>query len=410
MSDKLPFKRAFSAIGGSAGMALTSLVLAIFLLQKGTIEEYGLFAFLLVTQALANGISNALLGSPLLIALSENTPESRNKISSFIFVNLFISLVFSGVQALIVFSFVDSMPIALVYAVSAFFTTLRWFGRAYLNNSHQHSRVVISDAIYSVVSLIIAVILYISDSVSLYNFGLLTASAALLALPFLGVNYIKMQFFSTLNAGFHGFFEGFQQQGRYALVGVLTTEGTQNSHSYIVTLLLGPAAFAPIAAAALLFRPVMVVLNSLAQIERPRLRGLLIAQRFSEAKASLNRFQKINLVFWFLNSLAAGVLLVFFMDLYWKDFTTQSALIYSTVLISLVRISRSVSSTFNVYLQAADRFKELSWVSVKSSLITIPAVYFLVLFFEPSFSLLGLLLGELLSLIFLMKLCRSIGV
>ena len=81
MSNKLPFKRAVAAIGGSAGMALTSLVLALCLMQKASLEDYGLFAFLLVTQALANGVSNAVLGSPLLIALNDNSNIKINLIN-----------------------------------------------------------------------------------------------------------------------------------------------------------------------------------------------------------------------------------------------------------------------------------------------------------------------------------------
>ncbi|WP_434931611.1 hypothetical protein ACRWQM_06365 [Shewanella sp. HL-SH5] len=408
MSDKLPFKRALAAIGGSAGLALTSLVMALCLIQKGSVEEYGLFAFLLVTQALANGISNAILGSPSLIALSENTPQAAQKVRSFMLVNLFLSCIFAALQAAIVLSFVDSIGIALVYAASAFITTLRWFGRAYCNNSHQHSKVVKSDALYSLVSLTAAVTIFFAGNVSLFSFGLVTAAAAVLALPALGFDYLKLQFVSAFNAGLYGFVQGFQQQGKHALLGVLTTEGTLNSHSYLVTLLLGPAAFAPIAAAALLFRPVIVVLNSLTQIERPRLRSMLAVHRFEDAKKSLSRFRLINIAFWLLNCIVALVVLLFFINIYWKDALSQPALIWAAIFISLIRLSRSVSSPFNVFLQAADKFKDLSLVSVKSSLLAVPLVYVSLLVFTPSFSLLGILLGELFALCLLLRLYRRV--
>ncbi|MCI2285474.1 hypothetical protein L3081_21350 [Colwellia sp. MSW7] len=63
------YKRILAAISGSAGVALSSLVLALMLMQKGSAEDYGIFSFMLVAQALFNGISNALLGTPLLIVL-----------------------------------------------------------------------------------------------------------------------------------------------------------------------------------------------------------------------------------------------------------------------------------------------------------------------------------------------------
>ncbi|MEH8018597.1 hypothetical protein MN202_15240 [Rheinheimera muenzenbergensis] len=384
------------------------MVLALCLMQKGSAEEYGLFAFLLVTQALANGISNALLGSPVLIALSENTPQAAQSIRSFMLANLLLSFLFAAVQAVIVLSFVNSIDIALVYAISAFTTTLRWFARAYCNNNHQHSKVVTSDALYSLVSLTAAVTLYLTSNVSLFSFGLITAAAAVLALPALGADYAKLQFVRAFKANLKGFVQGFQRQGKHALVGVISTEGTLNSHSYLVTILFGPAGFAPIAAAALLFRPVMVVLNSLTQIERPRLRSMLVENQFEEAKASLSRFRVINMVFWLLNSLAAAVVLIFFINIYWKDALSQPALIYAAIFISLIRLSRSVSSPFSVFLQAADKFKDLSLVTVKSSLLTIPLVYVSLLVFAPSFSLLGILLGELFALCLLFRLYRRV--
>ncbi|GAA0670957.1 hypothetical protein [Rheinheimera tangshanensis] len=409
MTDKLPFKTAFAAIGSSAGMALTSLVLALCLIQKGSVADYGLFAFLLVTQALATGISNALLGSPLLIALSENnTSQASEKIRSFMLANLLLSLLFSLIQAAILLSFVYSIAMALVYAFSAFITTLRWFGRAYCNNSHQHDRVVASDALYSLCSLSAAAILYFTEDVSLFSFGLITATAAILAFPALGINYARLQFISSLTAGLRGFIQGFQQQGKHALVGVLTTEGTLNSHSYLVTLILGPTAFAPIAAASLLFRPVMVVLNSLTQIEKPRIRKLILDSKVFAIEYSLRRFKMLNLLFWSINSIFVIFLLSLFFDVYWKEEHSKSDLVWAAVFFSLIRLSRCISTTYNVYMQAADKFKELSLITIKSSFLTVPLVYVSLLIFEPSFSLAGILLGELFALLLLVRLYQRV--
>lgn len=412
MSSKLPFKRAIAALGGSAGMALTSLVLALCLMQQATVEAYGLFAFLLITQALANGFSNALLGSPLLIALSEaENPNNRSaiaKVQSFMLANLVLCALFAGVQAWIVYSFTNDQLLSVIYAFSALITTLRWFGRSYCNNSHQHSNVVISDASYSLISLFGASILFFTGNVSLVSFGILTTLAAFLATPLLGAAYLIPQFTSSFSAGLSGFFDGWHKQGKHALLGVLTTEGTLNSHSYMVTFLFGPAAFAPIAAAGLLFRPVMVVLTSLTQIERPRLRQLLVKGLVTEAKRSLGRYRLVNTAFWLLNCIVAAIVLISFLDLYWKDAQTSEALIWAALLFALIRGSRSLSSTFSVFLQAADQFKSLSLITVKTSLLTIPLVFISLKMFEPSFSLLGVLVGELVAFYLLVRLYRGV--
>lgn len=412
MSTKLPFKRAIAAIGGSAGMALTSLVLALCLMQQDSVEAYGLFAFLLIIQALANGFSNAMLGSPLLIAQSEledsDNDDAKTKVPSFMLANLLHCLVFAVIQASIVYSFTKAPWLSSIYAFSAFITTLRWFGRSYCNNSHQHSKVVISDAWYSAISLVGACALYFTQNVSLESFGILTAAAALLATPLLGSRYLKPQFTSAFRADLRGFWEGWNKQGKHALVGVLTTEGTLNSHSYMVTFFFGPAAFAPIAAAGLLFRPVMVVLTSLTQIERPRLRQLLSKGFVAEAKVSLIRYRVVNSVFWFLNCIIAATILLFFIDVYWKDSQSVHALLWAVLLFALIRGSRSLSSTYSVFLQAADQFKALSLVTVKTSLLTIPLVFILLQLFEPSFSLIGILMGELVAFSLLVRLYNGL--
>ncbi len=412
MSSKLPFKRAIAAIGGSAGMALTSLVLALCLMQKGTIEEYGLFAFLLVTQALANGFSNAMLGSPLLIVLSEaeknNSVTAIHKVSSFMLANLLLCLTFAVVQAGIVWSFTQDPALTLIYAFSAFITTLRWFGRSYCNNSHQPGRVVFSDAGYTLASLCLAAWMFFIDNVSLHSFGVLTAVAAVIALPLLGRDFTTIQFIKVFGANIAGFIEGWHKQGKHALLGVLTTEGTLNSHSYMITLFFGPAAFAPIAAAALLFRPVMVVLTSLAQIERPRLRQLLATKQVFEAKASLLRYRSINSGFWFINCVLAALVLLFLLDFYWQDVNSTSTLILAAVFFALIQGSRAISSTYNVFLQAADKFKVLSLVTLKTSLLTIPLVFLMLQFFEPVFSLIGIFAGELVVFALLVRLYNGV--
>jgi O-antigen/teichoic acid export membrane protein len=404
MSSKLPFKRAFAAIGGSAGMALTSLVLALCLMQKGSVEEYGLFAFLLVTQALANGVSNAVLGAPLLIALNDNSKERADRVLSFMSANLIICLIFSGIQSFFAFYYSGSTVVSLVYACSAFSTTLRWFGRSYCNNNHQHSKVVVSDAVYSLLSLCGAVILFFVDMVSLASFGALTALIAIFATPLLGGEYLKKQFLNIFSSRLTGFFEGYKHQGKYALIGVLSTEATANAHSYLVTLMLGPKAFAPLAAAMLLFRPVNVVYSSLMQIERPRLRQLISNDKQQEAKKSLRRFFYLNILSWLANLILVIVVLKFFGDLYWNDTATFNILETAAYILALITFCRAFKIPISVLIQAFDRFKSLSTITLKSCIVSLPLVYLSILYLDQSISLLGVLVGDMLALLLLIRL------
>ncbi|MBN7820224.1 lipopolysaccharide biosynthesis protein [Bowmanella yangjiangensis] len=398
MSSKLPFKRALAAIGGSAGMALSSLVLALCLMQKGAVEEYGLFAFLLITQALANGVSNAILGAPLLIALNESTSVNNERVRSFMLANLALCMVFACVQASFAWLYSESGVIALVYTFSGFATTLRWFGRSYCNNCHQHQRVVYSDAIYSVLCLSGAAVLYLSDWVDLYSFGLLTAVSAIFALFMLGAEYFQKQFTALFSASLDGFLKGYRAQGKHALIGVVSTEATVNAHSYLVTFLLGPKAFAPLAAATLLFRPANVVFSSLMQIERPRLRKLIAGHQTVEARKSLKRFYTISISFWLANSVAAALLLSLYPALYWSDSSSLSVLFVAAGLMSLIVLVRALRNPVSVFLQAQDRFKTLANITLFACAVTIPLVYILLVNLGVAPSLFGVLVGDLIAL------------
>ena len=56
----------------------------------------------------------------------------------------------------------------------------------------------------------------------------------------------------------------------------MTVEVTTNIHQYLIVLLQGAAALAPVAAAGLFLRPMTLVQTSLAQIERPRLAAVVV--------------------------------------------------------------------------------------------------------------------------------------
>jgi len=376
-------------------------------MQQDTTEAYGLFAFLLITQALANGISNAVLGAPLLIVLSEEEYARDRKVSSFMQANLLLCVIFSVVQGLVAWLYTSSTESFVVYAISGFLVTLRWFGRSYCNNNQQHAQVVKSDATFSLLTLIGTIGLFYFNKSGLNAFGALIAICSAVAIPQLGKEYLKLQIFGAARSNSKAFIEGYRKQGKYALVGVLSTEATLNAHSYLITTLLGPAAFAPIAAAALLFRPISLVLSSLSQVERPRLRRLIANRQADIAKSSLTRFTFINIGFWLGNVVAAALVITFFIEEYWKDAETQMVLVNAVFIYTFINLAKSFRNPLSVYLQSNDEFKSLGLVTVSSALLTVPLVYFLIIQKGVTYSLLGILIGELFAMLLMFLLCTK---
>ncbi|MCI2285475.1 hypothetical protein L3081_21355 [Colwellia sp. MSW7] len=238
---------------------------------------------------------------------------------------------------------------------------------------------------------------------NLYSLAILVAISAFIACGFLGLDYI-LKIGRGITAGFSGFFEGFKQQGRYALVGVLTTDATANSHVYLVTFMLGPEAYAPLAAARLLFRPISVVFQSITQVERPKVRKLILEGKIKVAQSHLKKGRDVTLVAWGINTLVCVCVLSFFLDYYWRSDTGHHALIIATILIGLINLIKSIRNPLSLYLQAVDKFKPLSLITIKSAIVTIPTVFFCLQLWGGAYSLIGVLVGELITFLLLKKL------
>lgn len=421
MADRLSMRRAIGAVGGSAGTALTNLLHGLAIMQMCSQREYGIFAFMLVTQALFTGLSNALLGSPALIELSANDgPERNQRMKSYLRVNLLLSLIAGLIQASIAWGMDAPIHTSIAFGCSGLFTTLRWFGRAYGNNTHAHHRVVASDAVYAVVGLSGIALLFATHSIGLLQTAWLNAGAAFLALFALPHAYRRLQWealFTMIGgdkersgsghqnptrSAWAPFREGFKRQGQHAIVGVVTTEATANAHPYLVTLLLGSEAFAPLAAAMLLFRPLAVVNMSLTQVERPRLRKLIHQGRAAEAQQSLKRFRLLNLTAWLGNSLLAGGILLFAAGYYWKEQSSMPIFQSSLCMLMLIRLLSTVRAPNSVLWQAHDRFRALSRFTLYSALITVPTTALLAYFLGAEASLIGIFAGESVLLYLIM--------
>src|SRR3546814_21018525 len=97
-----------------------------------------------------------------------------------------------------------------------------------------------------------------------------------------------------------------------------STEVTSNSHSYIVTLLAGPTAFAPIAVGMLFFRPVNVCITALTQLERPRMTRAVARGDHDAAIRSERVFMAALVMLWLATCAVAAIALYAFPGLILK--------------------------------------------------------------------------------------------
>lgn len=183
------------------------------------------------------------------------------------------------------------------------------------------------------------------------------------------------------------------RRSRWALLGVITTEATANAHVYIITLLQGPAAFAPIAASALLMRPVNVAQNALSDFERPQMAGLIVSGRQRDIRRSLTAFLLALGAIW-LGTVATAAL-VFALDphLLFPKAYDMRFLAIAAGLWAAVAALRLVQIPESTMLQAAGAFRPLALASLWSAIGSVAGVLVLVLLVGPLWSIAGIVAG-----------------
>jgi hypothetical protein len=184
-------------------------------------------------------------------------------------------------------------------------------------------------------------------------------------------------------------------QARWSLVGVVMTEASSNAHAYVITILLGPAAFAPIAFASLFCRPVSVFLAALAQIERPA----FVRHLRQGDPAALRKLFRLSLVgaavAWAGNALLAATALGFAQSAIVQKGYDVALVLQAVLLWFVIMGARTLRTPFGTFLQAAGEFKDLARFSFMGALLSVTAVITLARFGAAS-SLLGIILGEAL--------------
>lgn len=376
-------------------LALVSFLLAYLLLRYAPAGHYGSFSFVMLLQAFGMALLNAVVASPLLILFNSTTPDQTEtvpgQVKGFLLVALGIATVLALLQACYLWLSTTDLLTALMMALAGWLQLLRWYGRCEWQN--RNVRVLLrSDLLFSFCSLIGVATVWYFDTMSLSGIAVVLLLASFIALQPFARGILDLL---KVPADWQTTKSGFRQQGKPALFGVLTVEATANFHSYLVVLLSGAAAFAPIAAAMLFFRPLAVVLGSLQQSERPLLVRALTSNNFTKVRQLLRFMRRAAVGAFALNLLAILLVYQFTPHWLWPDPSSRSAFSYAMALWSLIALLRSLRLPVSSQLQALDQFAPLARATYVSALCTVPLVLLGWWLAGPVASLLGVLAGEL---------------
>lgn len=396
MRSAAQLKRYAIALAGPVGSAIAQFALSLILLKQIDLERFGSFSLLLIVAQFTWGIWSALFCAPLPALLSAATVARQKEISE-----TMRSASFLGAALIFIFFF----PLALILNIGplgAFFFALfgsasliRWYARAEAYASGQQRCAIQSDLIYSGILMLGLAGPYLSATHAL-DFAFIALSLAALTgiTPFL-LGRSAREKKGPILAAIRRYSLIWRQHSRWSLLGVATTEATANAHAYLVTIVYGPAAFAPLAASALLIRPIQVAINAISEYERAKIAKEVCISQGLMKTPSLTVFRAALGSIWALTSIASAIALTYFPLVVFSNKYALSELNSAAALWLAVAAVRMLRTPESILLQAAGRFKPLATASVWSGFISIAAVGLLVITVGPLWSIVGILAGEL---------------
>jgi hypothetical protein len=391
--------RYFQAASGPIATAVAHFALSIVLLHGVSPSMFGKLSFMLIASQLGAGVWGALFCAPLPVMLaqarnagSRDEDRIRRCIEAS---NLFgASVALAGFWCLAYAVGLGAIDGGLFAGYCSVYL-LRWFARANAYVAQRPLAALSSDIVYSSVLLaMLATMTVWPTLLTLHSVCVALLLAAIVSLPPFGAAYLRSQFVAVSVKDMRGYPAVWRQHSGWSLAGVVTTEATANSHAYLLTMFAGPGTFAPIAASALLIRPIGVFVNALTEMERPSVARLLGQGDHARAFHTLRLFRTIMLVTWLLGAGLAVLILAYVPSLVFPSSYTFRFLVIGTSLWMLVMFARQWRAPDSVLLQAAGDFRTLARASMLSACSSVVAVVGLLATSEPVWSIGGIVVGE----------------
>lgn len=403
----LRFRRYLLAGLGPVVLAGTHFVLSLAMLRLETPAAFGTFTFLFVAAQFTVALSMALFGAPLQTLSSAPASDRAQSATAILSAAAIMAAVSALSFSLLARAMALPMPAAFCYGAYAGTMILRWVGRAWAYANERPASTAVSDISYGGLTLLAfggaAYGLQLQPETACYGALALGAAVSLLAF---GAPYWSQLIARPSRRSWRSYRDTWRRQSRWALLGVVATEAAANAHVYLVTLSAGAAAMAPLAAAALLLRPLNVVQNALGEYERPQMARLIAAGKAEELRRTMRLFFWVLMLAWLVAvGLAIGVLrlaphLVFPAE-YELSLVSTAALSWMGVtLLILMQVPA------NVMVQAAGGFRLLARAVIWSSLVNVAVVALALLFLAPVWTIPAMALGWIVDLVLVQRAAR----
>ncbi|SCW35890.1 Membrane protein involved in the export of O-antigen and teichoic acid [Sphingobium faniae] len=388
----------------SAVVSVSHLLVQLFSIHHLGASGIGVLAFLLVIIQFGYSLSNALVSTPYTIAVNQEEEVAAGAHDFFFPVNLLLCLSQGLICAIIAWA-MASPTAALLFGIAGTLSLVRWFGRSNAYAHHAPMRAAKSDFAYAA-TILTGLLVASRTGADLAGIGAIIALAGLVGMLCFGTAYLRRHVAMKPLRALRHYRAVWKEQSAWTLVGVLSTEATSNAHSYAVTLLAGPAAFAPIAVGMLFFRPVNVCITALTQLERPRMTRAVARGDGRAAIQSERLFMGALAMLWLATCVLAAIVLYGFPGLILKPTLDHGLVATAVMLCALLSLVQCIQTPMSVLTQARKAFRPLAAQSMRSCVVGIAAVTALTLTVAPVFSIAGVVLSQLVMMLGIWNLDR----
>lgn len=398
-----------SNLSGPVVFSISGFLASVLVQRSCSPSEFGVFAFVQVVLATGMALSNGLITVPAAsrVAIGDSFPKI---ISIFLPVSLGLSALGSiAVVPIIYGSGATYIQLLIALALSAV-TWSRYSIRAISLIVMNANVARNSDICYGVAFIVASVVIHFNNYPSVNAFLIAQLLASILSFFYI---YINSDFSFVINASaVNIYISSFKSSGIGSLVSSACGQISSSSHAYITTLFLSPTAFAPIAIATLVYRPLGVVLTGVMQFETPRIARSLRKSGGEYDKSDiiiiLRELFWIMIIAWLLN-----VIISFFIAFYADELFSKIGYdIYQIkVAISLMAalvLLRALREPHTAMLSVSGANMKLAKVSAFCATLTLSIVIISIVIFRssPSLAICGPVIGELVNLIMILRLSK----
>lgn len=389
-------------IVGEGAQSAFHFGLNVALLRRLSEYDYGLFAIVFVMGSLALTYSNALVATPVAVALPRLRRSGAADVQDGVF-GAVAALSSAGLALATGLILLFSTSLAEVAAAAGLVIglwSLRNYIRAALFARREPQHAVTGDACFAGTGILLTalVIAFVPAERTLAGAlaALAVANAAGCAGALLAAGRgLRLSF--DRRTWRH--YRRHRSMVSWALVGVTTSNVQAQCQTFLVAALVGPAAFAPIAAGLLLHAPLRIAVAALIGIVRPDFSEALASGRLLQARRLLALAGGVILA----GSLAYGALLWLAWDILRAHLFGASLADEPMGLIAVLSWATAVAYLGyflpEAFLEAAGRFRSVAQATLLSALVGLACVLGLLLVAAPAWSLLGVIAAECVTLV-----------